>query len=130
VTLVGAFDAPACVIVKHNEPCGVAIAATPAEAYEAALKTDEQSAFGGVVAFNRALDAPTAGLLAKQFVEVVAAPDFEQNVNVALQQKRNLRLVRLAPEALRSTDPWSVRLLGRGRSSSPSPWAAHRNGRW
>ena len=69
------FDEPACVIVKHANPCGVAVAASPLEAYDRAYRTDPTSAFGGIIAFNRELDAVTAAAIAeRQFVEVLAAP--------------------------------------------------------
>jgi phosphoribosylaminoimidazolecarboxamide formyltransferase/IMP cyclohydrolase len=115
VSLVGAFGEPACVIVKHNEPCGVATAPTQAAAYQAALAADEQSAFGGVVAFNRTLEAETALLLGSQFVEVIAAPGFAAAAADGLKQKKNLRLLSIDGASLRAPDPWSVRLLG--------PWA-------
>src|SRR5512133_3697449 len=73
---VKSFDAPACVIVKHANPCGVATGATALETYTKALKTDPTSAFGGIIAFNRTVDAATAEAVAKQFVEVLMAPDF------------------------------------------------------
>jgi phosphoribosylaminoimidazolecarboxamide formyltransferase/IMP cyclohydrolase len=73
---VKSFDTPACVIVKHANPCGVALGAGPFEAYAKALKTDPTSAFGGIIAFNRTVDADTAQAVAKQFVEVLMAPDF------------------------------------------------------
>ena len=78
----------------------------------AALATDELSAFGGIVAFNRPLDADTAAALAKQFVEVVAAPDFAPEVEQALRARKNLRVVRMAPADLATDSPWDVRLLG------------------
>src|SRR5207244_1742894 len=71
VLLCSRFDRPACVIVKHGEPCGVAEAESVLEAYRAALRSDELSAFGGVLAFNRALDRETAEALSAQFVECV-----------------------------------------------------------
>lgn len=119
VALVGELDGPACVIVKHNEPCGAATGNTQAEAYQAALAGDEQSAFGGVVAFNGTLEAETARVLGGQFVEVIAAPGFQAGAADGLKQKKNLRLVQLAAESLRTADPWSVRLLG--------PWALLQN---
>ncbi len=109
VSLAGALSDPACVIVKHNEPCGAATAGSLAEAYRAALASDPQSAFGGVVAFNRLLDAGTALELGGQFVEVIAAPGFGAGVAEGLKQKKNLRLLSLAPEALRPLDPWAIR---------------------
>ncbi len=112
VELVARFEAPACVIVKHNQPCGVACAATPTEAYDLALRSDEQSAFGGIVAFNRSLDGTTAEHLAKLFVECVAAPAFEPAADEALRSKKNLRIVRLTAAELASGEPWRVRFVG------------------
>ncbi|NOT33650.1 MAG: bifunctional phosphoribosylaminoimidazolecarboxamide formyltransferase/IMP cyclohydrolase [Candidatus Eisenbacteria bacterium] len=112
VTLVGRFESPACVIVKHNEPCGVACAPTVGEAYAAALRSDEQSAFGGIVAFNRPLDRATAEATAGHFMEVVVAPDFGTGAELELQKKKNLRVVRLAAQALEPVDAWSARALG------------------
>ena len=87
------FTAPACVIVKHANPCGVAIADSLAVAYDKAFKTDPTSAFGGILAFNRAVDGATAGAFAKQFAEVIVAPRFEQDAIAALAKKDNLRLI-------------------------------------
>jgi phosphoribosylaminoimidazolecarboxamide formyltransferase/IMP cyclohydrolase len=115
VSLCGRFDEPACVVIKHGEPCGAAAATTLTQAYEAALQADEQSAFGGVVALNRPLDGKTAEALARQFVECVAAPEFTGEAEAALRSKKNLRLVRLGSEAFATTSPWSLRVLG--------PWA-------
>src|SRR5439155_24216545 len=72
VALAGRFERPACVIVKHGQPCGAACADTLAEAWAGAIASDALSAFGGVVAVNRKLDGATAGGIAKQFVECVA----------------------------------------------------------
>jgi phosphoribosylaminoimidazolecarboxamide formyltransferase / IMP cyclohydrolase len=126
VSLVWRFRAPACVIVKHNQPCGAASAASPAEAYGAALRSDEQSAYGGIVAFNRALDAETAHALARQFVECVAAPEFAPEALAVLEAKKKLRTVRLGLDDVTSADPWSVRLAGRwalleGERRGPAP---------
>ena len=71
---VKSFDAPACVIVKHANPCGVALGADPLQAYAKAFQTDPTSAFGGIIAFNRPLDGAAAEAVAKQFVEVLIAP--------------------------------------------------------
>ena len=115
VALVGRFAAPACVIVKHGQPCGVAAAAGPAAAYEAAFRADEQSAFGGILAFNRPLDGETAALVARQFAECVAAPGLSPEAAAVFKSKKNLRVVRLEPQSLTPPDPWQVRLVG--------PWA-------
>ncbi len=88
------FDAPACVIVKHANPCGVAIGATLAEAYEAAWRTDPTSAFGGIIAFNRPLDGDTARhILGKQFVEVLLATALLPGAAQALATKPNVRVL-------------------------------------
>ena len=112
VRLAGEFEGPACVIVKHCQPCGAACAATLGQAYAAALRTDELSAFGGIVAFNRALDGATATEVAKQFVECLAAPELSNEAAAAFAQKKNVRLVRLAAQAVVAHDPWSVRHVG------------------
>ena len=88
------FDSPACVIVKHANPCGVAVAASILEAYEKAFRTDPTSAFGGIIAFNRALDASTAAaIIEKQFVEVIIAPSIEPGALEACSAKKNVRVL-------------------------------------
>lgn len=87
-------DAPACVIVKHANPCGVALAASPGEAYRRAHATDPTSAFGGIIAFNRALDAETCRLiLDSQFVEVLIAPTVDAAALALLAKKPNVRVL-------------------------------------
>ncbi|HEX5953514.1 MAG TPA: bifunctional phosphoribosylaminoimidazolecarboxamide formyltransferase/IMP cyclohydrolase [Rhodanobacteraceae bacterium] len=90
---VKAFDkTPACVIVKHANPCGVALAATPVEAYERAFACDPTSAFGGIIAFNRPIDGALAqAILSRQFVEVLVAPSFDEDALAALRKKPNVR---------------------------------------
>ncbi|MGH6875966.1 MAG: bifunctional phosphoribosylaminoimidazolecarboxamide formyltransferase/IMP cyclohydrolase, partial [Rhizomicrobium sp.] len=83
----------ACVIVKHANPCGVALAATPRDAYVKALACDPVSAFGGIVAFNRALDAATAEEIAKLFTEVIIAPEADEDARAVLAAKKNLRVL-------------------------------------
>ncbi len=88
------FAAPACVIVKHANPCGAALAASPARAYEQAYRTDPTSAFGGVIAFNRGLDAETARLIIeRQFVEVIIAPAAEPAALALTAAKSNVRVL-------------------------------------
>ena len=90
------FDAPACVIVKHANPCGVAVGAGNCEAYEAAYATDPTSAFGGIIAFNRPLDAATAKvILDRQFVEVLIAPDYEPAALEYARKKANVRVLKI-----------------------------------
>jgi phosphoribosylaminoimidazolecarboxamide formyltransferase/IMP cyclohydrolase len=87
------FEEPACVIVKHANPCGVALAATAAQAYEQAFSTDPVSAFGGILAFNRVLERATAQAIGKQFAEVVIAPRVERDALAELAKKANLRVL-------------------------------------
>ncbi len=93
---VKSFDTPACVIIKHANPCGVAVAATAAEAYSKAFKTDPTSAFGGIIAFNREVDGAAAQLVAKQFVEVLMAPSFSEEARQIFAGKANVRLLEIA----------------------------------
>jgi phosphoribosylaminoimidazolecarboxamide formyltransferase/IMP cyclohydrolase len=128
VTLAGRFAHPACVIVKHNQPCGAACGATLIEAYEKAFACDPQSAFGGIVAVNRALDLLTAEALAKQFAECVAFPDLVPEADRALAGRKNLRLVRLTAADLATGEPWRWRAVGpwtlleREAESPAPPW--------
>ena len=88
------FETPACVIVKHANPCGVATAASLRQAYELAFATDPESAFGGIIAFNRELDETTLGtILDRQFVEVILAPSFSDEAVAAAAAKQNVRLL-------------------------------------
>jgi len=108
------FDEPACVIVKHANPCGVAVATSPREAYDRAFRTDPTSAFGGIIAFNRPLDAETARVIVeRQFVEVIVAPAVEAEAREACARKENVRLLvtgGLAP----SNSPYEIRSVNGG----------------
>lgn len=87
-------DRPACVIVKHANPCGVAEAETLLAAYDRAYKTDPESAFGGIIAFNRELDAASAeAIVERQFVEVIVAPSVSREAEAAVARKKNVRLL-------------------------------------
>ena len=116
IALVREFAGPACVIVKHNEPCGVGRGARAFEAFERAFEADALSAFGGIVAFNVAVDAETATALAKPFLECVAAPSFAP---AALD---TLRVEEEPPARARaraaSPARWEARALGAGDCSS------------
>ena len=90
---VKTFDSPACVIVKHANPCGIAVAETVLRAYQLAFATDPISAFGGIIAFNRAVDKDTADAVLKQFVEVVIAPEITPDAQQLLAQKNNIRVL-------------------------------------
>ena len=90
---VKAFDAPACVIVKHANPCGVAVADTPLNAYKLAFATDTTSAFGGIIAFNREVDAETVEAVTGQFLEVLMAPKFTDKAKEIIAAKKNVRVL-------------------------------------
>jgi phosphoribosylaminoimidazolecarboxamide formyltransferase/IMP cyclohydrolase len=91
---VKSFDEPACVIVKHANPCGVALGESIHAAYDRAYRTDPTSAFGGIIAFNRDLDAETAGdILERQFVEVIIAPSVSDEAMERLRAKKDVRVL-------------------------------------
>jgi len=91
-------EAPACVIVKHANPCGVATADDLLTAYDLAYQTDPTSAFGGIIAFNQILDAATAqAIIDRQFVEVIIAPDISEEAKAVVSQKANVRLLDCGP---------------------------------
>ena len=88
------FEQPACVIVKHANPCGVAVAQDIGDAYDMAFRTDPTSAFGGIIAFNRPLDAKTAQLIVdRQFVEVIVAPSVDPDAAAVTAAKKNVRVL-------------------------------------
>ncbi len=86
---------PACVIVKHNNPCGVAKSDSIASAFTKALRADRVAAFGGCVALNRPVDKETAEAISQQYVEVVAAPEYEEGTVDILSQRKNLRIIKI-----------------------------------
>jgi len=92
---VKSFARPACVIVKHANPCGVAVGDSLPAAYDKALRTDPTSAFGGILAFNRALDEATAQAIGQQFAEVIVAPRIEPAAMKTFSEKSNLRLLEI-----------------------------------
>ena len=87
---------PASVIVKHNNPCGVAYGTTLSDAYGKANMADRIAAFGGCALFNRPIDLPTAEMIGENYLEVVAAPDYEEGTVELLEQRANLRIIRIA----------------------------------
>jgi phosphoribosylaminoimidazolecarboxamide formyltransferase / IMP cyclohydrolase len=111
---VKSFYGPACVIVKHANPCGVALGAHAAEAYAKALKTDPTSAFGGIIAFNTIVDGAAAAHVAKQFAEVLIAPGYTDEARAVFAAKANLRVLEIALDGVRrdGATPWA-----RGRNS-------------
>ena len=107
------FSEPACAIIKHANPCGVAIADGPANAYELAYATDSTSAFGGVIAFNRPLDAETAAnIIDRQFVEVLIAPSFADDTLALLAAKKNIRVLEIP--AGNATPQQEMKRIGSG----------------
>ena len=109
------FDTPACVIVKHANPCGVACAAAPAEAYRRAFATDPTSAFGGIIAFNREIDGATVEAVAGQFAEVLIAPGFTPEALALAASKKNLRVLALArPEGDAAAPSPDLKRIGGG----------------
>jgi phosphoribosylaminoimidazolecarboxamide formyltransferase/IMP cyclohydrolase len=100
--LISEFDAPASAIIKHTNPCGCALGATLAGSYRKAFEADPVSAFGGVLAFNRKVDAETASEIAKTFIEAIAAPAYDQAALDILGAKKNLRLLVVQPGGLDS----------------------------
>jgi phosphoribosylaminoimidazolecarboxamide formyltransferase/IMP cyclohydrolase len=109
---VKAFDAVACVIVKHANPCGIATAATPVTAYQLAYRADPTSAYGGVIAFNRPLDQSSAeAIVAQQFAEVIVAPEVGKAARAALAKKQGIRVLETGwPTASAAARPRSVEL--------------------
>ncbi|HYW03264.1 MAG TPA: bifunctional phosphoribosylaminoimidazolecarboxamide formyltransferase/IMP cyclohydrolase [Gammaproteobacteria bacterium] len=112
---VRSFAETACVIVKHANPCGVAIAGSTNEAYERARATDPTSAFGGIIAFNRPLDAATAANIARQqFVEVIVAPRVEKAALEALSDRRNVRVLECGEWTSERSVSWDYRRVNGG----------------
>ncbi|HEY9025524.1 MAG TPA: bifunctional phosphoribosylaminoimidazolecarboxamide formyltransferase/IMP cyclohydrolase [Burkholderiaceae bacterium] len=112
---VKTFDVPACVIVKHANPCGVAIGASVAEAYAKAFKTDPTSAFGGIIAFNRPLDGAAAEAVVRQFVEVVIAPSVTPEARTIFAAKQNVRVLEVPlPEGAKSMNALDFKRVGGG----------------
>ena len=95
--LVNEFERPAVAIIKHTNPCGVAAAATPEEAYRRALECDPRSAFGGIVACNREVDGPTVKQILDIMTELVIAPSFSREARAGLAQRKNLRVIEAKP---------------------------------
>lgn len=108
-------DQPACVIVKHANPCGVAEADNLLHAYEKAYRTDPTSAFGGIIAFNRPLDAATANaIISRQFVEVILAPEVDEEVLEVLSAKPNIRLLKTGAWRNENHTAWDMKKVAGG----------------
>ena len=109
------FEGAACVIVKHANPCGVAVADSAAAAYQRAYQTDPTSAFGGIIAFNRPLDGATAQqILAQQFVEVIVTPELLPEAAAQLAAKPNVRVLVTGPLTLHPAPARELRSVGGG----------------
>ncbi|MBW8073085.1 MAG: bifunctional phosphoribosylaminoimidazolecarboxamide formyltransferase/IMP cyclohydrolase [Ferrovum sp.] len=106
------LDAPACVIVKHANPCGVALGNQALEAYQRAYATDPTSAYGGIIAFNRTVDEATVEALQRQFVEVLIAPGFTPSALQRLTQKANVRVLQLPDD--KGLNRWDMKRVGGG----------------
>jgi phosphoribosylaminoimidazolecarboxamide formyltransferase/IMP cyclohydrolase len=122
--LVSEFTEPACVIIKHTNPCGAALGAGPLEAYERAWACDPTSAFGGIVAFNRKVDKGAADALAKVFVEAVIAPGYEGAAKEALATKKNLRVMDMDTTSIHRVTGFDLRRVMGGVLAQE--WDLHR----
>jgi len=111
---VQSFAEPACVIVKHANPCGAAIAPTPLEAYRQALATDPTSAFGGIIAFNREIDTATVELVSAQFLEVLIAPGYSADALECIAKKVNVRVLRVQGAGTEAGTAWDMKRVGGG----------------
>ncbi|HET9045936.1 MAG TPA: bifunctional phosphoribosylaminoimidazolecarboxamide formyltransferase/IMP cyclohydrolase [Casimicrobiaceae bacterium] len=111
---VKTFAEPACVIVKHANPCGVALAGSTLEAYRTAFATDPTSAFGGIIAFNRAVDAATLDAVAAQFLEVLIAPAYTEDALAAIARKANVRVLQVALPERETHNPFDLKRVGGG----------------
>ncbi len=109
--LVKEFDQTAVAIIKHNNPCGCALGATPVEAYVKARVTDPVSAFGGVLAFNRPVDLAAAKEITSTFVEVVIAPAFTEEALAELKRKKDLRLLDVGPLSKATAEGYDLKKL-------------------
>ena len=118
--LVQEFEVPACVIIKHNNPCGVAVGGSALEAYRRAFACDPQSAFGGVICFNRPVDEELAQALLGQFVEVVLAPGLTDEAVAALCSKPNLRILEDEERRRVNISEWDLKRVD-GRPARARP---------
>jgi phosphoribosylaminoimidazolecarboxamide formyltransferase/IMP cyclohydrolase len=111
---VKSFGESACVIVKHANPCGVAVASPLLEAYRRAFATDPTSAFGGIIAFNREVDAATVEAVSAQFVEVLIAPGYSADALPAIARKPNVRVLAIPPTGAPRGNGWDCKRVGGG----------------
>jgi phosphoribosylaminoimidazolecarboxamide formyltransferase/IMP cyclohydrolase len=112
---VKSFSAPACVIVKHANPCGVAVGKDALESYSKAFQTDPTSAFGGIIAFNRPVDKAAAESVSKQFVEVLMAPAYSEEALAIFKAKANVRVLQIAlPAGTAGRNSQDIKRIGSG----------------
>jgi len=111
---VKTFAEPACVIVKHANPCGVATATTLLDAYRKALATDPTSAFGGIIAFNQPVDAATVEAVSAQFLEVLIAPAYGEDALALIAKKVNVRVLEVPLPPARAGNAWDMKRVGGG----------------
>lgn len=108
-------EAPACVIVKHANPCGVALGSSQLEAYDRAFQTDPTSAFGGIIAFNQTLSAETAkAIIDRQFVEVIIAPEVAEDAKAILSEKKNVRVLACGQWDSQAAQTWDYKRVNGG----------------
>lgn len=108
------FEEPCCAIIKHTNPCGVAVGETVVEAYERALACDPVSAFGAVIGFNRSVTVAAAQALSKLFVEAIIAPSFEEEALTILRRKRNLRILEIGQPCRCFDRDWEFKKISGG----------------
>jgi phosphoribosylaminoimidazolecarboxamide formyltransferase/IMP cyclohydrolase len=113
VECAASFSECACVIIKHANPCGAAVAATPLEAYRGAFATDPTSAFGGIIAFNREVDADVVEAVSQQFLEVLIAPGYSADALARIAKKTNVRVL-VVPRPARSPNGWDMKRVSGG----------------
>lgn len=128
--LVLEFDTPAAAVIKHTNPCGVALGKTPAEAFQRAWEGDPMAGYGGIVAFNRPVDEEAAERMRPHFLEVVVAPGFAPEALEVLQRKKNLRLLTMEHAAAPQDTGWDLRRLGSGFLVQERDWAPEEEKEW
>ncbi len=128
---LGEFEESGCVIIKHRTPCGIALDESMSQAFSLARDADPLSAFGGIVAVNRVVDAPAAALMAEMFLEVVAAPGWTPEASEILARRKNLRVVTWPPGGdARADEAWAFHSLGEATLVQERLAAPKRPGEW
>lgn len=112
--IVSEYEETACVIIKHTNPCGIALGNSVLDAYERALEADPVSAFGGIIALNRVVDLETAKVMKDKFYEVIVAPEFSSEARAILADKKNLRLFIVNRDETIKTNGWKIKTVNGG----------------